>query len=162
MPLHKGQGLQHCQEGEAMNIPKETRRESYDKIRRSLTLRQKTVLAILRELGDLTAREVADTLCFLRVTPTNERNFAAPRLTELAEKGLIQAVRKKICKKTGRTVTVWSAVKEVSTPPDAQIQFEMKAWLGSLERGGRHKQNKDSQPPRDSKPSAVVHMEISM
>ena len=92
------------------NITKETRRESYRAVLPSLTARQKTILQILKDCGDMTAQQVADTLCFLRITPTNERNFAAPRLTELAEKGLVQAVGKKICGKTGRKVSVWSAV----------------------------------------------------
>lgn len=92
-----------------MSIPKETRYESYEKMKISLRTRQKIVLAILWQCGDMTAQEVADTLCFLRVTPTNERNFAAPRLTELCDKGLVAAVGKKICAKTKRMVTVWSA-----------------------------------------------------
>jgi predicted ArsR family transcriptional regulator len=163
--LQTGLDLQHSKEGKKkMSIPNETRRERYDKILLSLTARQKIVLAILKELGDLTAQEVADTLCFLRITPTNERNFSAPRLTELCDKGLVVAVRKKICKKTGRTVTVWSAVKpqKTSPPSDAQIQFELKAWLDSLPRGGgKRKQNNDTQPPRNT-PSAVLRMKISM
>jgi len=112
-----------------MSIPKETRRESYEAIAPTLKKRQRIVLNILWERGDMTAQQVADTLCFLRITPTNERNFAAPRLTELCEMWLVLAVGKRTCKKTGRTVTVWSAVKESvpQKPPDAQIQFEMKA-----------------------------------
>lgn len=97
-----------------MSVTSETRRESYDRVLPTLTMRQKIVLAFLREYGDMTAQEVADMLCFLRATPTNERNFAAPRLTELADKGLVMAVGKKVCKKTSRTVAVWSAVKEGS------------------------------------------------
>lgn len=95
-----------------MSIPKETRRESYEAILPTLTARQKIVLQILRECGDLTAQEIADELHRRGVTPTNERNFAAPRLTELAAAGLVQAVGKKICGKTGRKVSVWSAVME--------------------------------------------------
>lgn len=97
-----------------MSITNETRRESYDRVLPSLTARQKIVLAILQGYGDMTAQEVADTLCFFLVTPTNERNFAAPRLTELADKGLVMVVGKKKCKKTGRSVAVWAAGKEGS------------------------------------------------
>jgi hypothetical protein len=127
-----------------MSIPKETRRESYEAIAPTLRKRQKIVLAILRDYGDLTAQEVADTLCVLRITPTNERNFAAPRLTELCEMGLVEAVGKKVCKKTGRTVTVWSAAgnkvnkskPEPAKPAPLQIELSMRIWLNSLERGG--------------------------
>jgi predicted ArsR family transcriptional regulator len=120
-----------------MSIPRETRRESYDKILPTLTARQETVLAILRGCGDMTAQEAANTLCYLRITPTNERNFAASRLTELCDMGLVKPVRKTVCKKTGRTVTVWSAVKkDVPVPLNIQIQIEMRVWLDSLDRGG--------------------------
>ncbi|OGO91780.1 MAG: hypothetical protein A2Y17_13565 [Clostridiales bacterium GWF2_38_85] len=95
-----------------MNITNETRSESYNIIRKTLTGRHKTVLQILRDWGDLTAQEVATVLLLDGITPTDERNFAAPRLTELTEAKLVQAVGKKICEKTGRRVTVWSAVKE--------------------------------------------------
>lgn len=95
-----------------MSITEETRRESYHAILLTLTQRQKTVLQILRECGDLTAQEIAAELHRQGVTPTDERNFAAPRLTELCDMGLVKAVGKKICGKTGRNVTVWSAAKE--------------------------------------------------
>jgi hypothetical protein len=157
--VQKRLGFFGQKEGRAMSIQSETRRESYERIKTTLTARQKTVLAILRELGDLTAQEVADTLCFLRITPTNERNFAAPRLTELAEKGLVTAVSKKVCKKTGRTVTVWSAVKEVSTPPPApQITLEMRIWLNSLERGGKkHKNGTNPKGGTDEQSRRLLH-----
>jgi hypothetical protein len=151
-------GLQNFKEGKAMSIPKETRRESYNIIRNTLTQRQRVVLQILRDWGDLTAQEVATVLLWSGITPTDERNFAAPRLTELAEAGLVQAVGKKICDKTGRRVTVWSAVAKpkASPPTDNQTQFEMQTWLNSLERGGgNRKPNKDKKPPRNT--LAVLH-----
>ena len=92
------------------SITNETRRESYHAVLPTLTARHKAVLRILKEWGDLTAQEVATVLQLEGITPTDERNFAAPRLTELAEKGLIQAVGKKICGKTGRMVSVWSVI----------------------------------------------------
>ena len=93
------------------NITKEPRRESYQAVLSTLTERQKTVLTILKESGDMTAQEIAAELHRRGITPTDERNFAALRLTELADKGLVQAVGKKICGKTGRKVSVWSAVR---------------------------------------------------
>ena len=92
------------------SITKETRRESYYAVLTTLTERQRTVLAILQECGNMTAQEIAYKLYKRRITPTDERNFAAPRLTELADKGLVQTVGKKICGKTGRNVSIWSAI----------------------------------------------------
>lgn len=96
------------------NITKETRRESYHSVLTTLTERQKTILIILKDCGDMTAQEIATELHRRGITPTDERNFSAPRLTELAEKGLIQAIGKKICSKTGRKVSVWSVIKKDS------------------------------------------------
>ncbi len=93
-----------------MSTTKETRRESYHAVLPTLTARHKTVLQILKDCGDMTAQEIAAELQSRGVTPTDERNFSAPRLTELADKGLVQAVGKKVCGKTGRKVTVWSAI----------------------------------------------------
>ena len=95
-------------------ITKETRRESYYTVLTTLTERHKAVLTILKECGDMTAQEIATELYKRGITPTDERNFAAPRLTELADKGMVQAVGKKICGKTGRKVSIWSAIRVVS------------------------------------------------
>ena len=95
-----------------MDIPKETRRESYDAVLPTAELRRNIILDILRGHGGMTAQEVADELHRRGCTPSNERNFAAPRLTELKEAGKVEATGKKICGKTGRNVTVWAVRKE--------------------------------------------------
>ena len=97
-----------------MSVTQETRRESHQIVKLTLTERQGNVLLILKECGDMTAQEVAAELHRRGITPTDERNFAAPRLTELSKVGLVEAVDKKICDKTGRKVAVWAAVKEDS------------------------------------------------
>jgi len=96
-----------------VDIPKETRRESYDTVLPSVKQRQSLILALLRERGPMTAQEVADELHRRGHTPSDERNFAAPRLTELKDAGKVEATGKKICGKTGRSVTLWQLVKEV-------------------------------------------------
>ena len=95
-----------------MDITNETRRESYHAVLPTVTTRQEAVLKILQEWGDMTAQEVAYILHWSGLTPDDERNHAAPRLTELKQAGKVQTVGKKICSRTGRTVTVWSAGKE--------------------------------------------------
>ena len=125
-----------------MSITEENRRDSYNIVRKTLTKRQEIVLQILRDWGDLTAQEVATVLLLDEITPTDERNFAAPRLTELAKAGLIEMVGKKICDKTGRKVTIWSAVAAQDSPKtslDAQVQLDTRTWLNSLNRGGGQK-----------------------
>ena len=99
-----------------MNIPKETRRESYNAVMQDAAARRRVILEILTEhSGGMTAREVAAELHRRGITMSIERNFAAPRLTELKEAGKTEASGKKICDYTGRSVTIWAAKKEVST-----------------------------------------------
>lgn len=95
-----------------MDIAKETRRESYDAVLPTVKQRQSVIISILRERGPMTAQEVADELHRRGYTPSDERNLAAPRLTELRDAGQVEAVGKKICSKTCRNVTVWAARKE--------------------------------------------------
>ena len=96
-----------------MEIPKETRRKSHRAVLPDVAARQAVVLGILCERGGMTAQEIAAELHLRGLTPTDERNFAAPRLTELRDAGKVEAIGKKPCGKTGRNVTVWAAVKEV-------------------------------------------------
>jgi len=92
-----------------MNIPQETRRESYEAAKQDAAARRRVILEILTEHPDgLTAREVAVELHRRGITPTDERNFAAPRLTELKDAGKIEAVGKKPCAHSGRNVAVWA------------------------------------------------------
>ncbi|MDR1002832.1 MAG: hypothetical protein LBL82_06155 [Oscillospiraceae bacterium] len=91
-------------------ITEETRRESYEAVKPTIESRQATVLNILKEGGEMTAQEIADELFRRGITPTTERNFVAPRLTELYEQGIVEPVGKKTNMNTRRTVTVWAAV----------------------------------------------------
>jgi len=59
----------------------------------------------------LTAKEIAVEMCKLGYTPTDERNFVSPRLTELVDKGEVEIVDAKKCQYSGVTVYVY-ALKE--------------------------------------------------
>lgn len=101
-----------------MSITDETRRESYDAAQEEAAARRRVVLEILSGSGGMTAREVAAELYRRGETPTGERNYAAPRLTELKAAGQIEVTGKTICADTGRSVAVWRIKKdgkEVST-----------------------------------------------
>lgn len=84
----------------------DTRAEAYEKVDK-----QKRYKQILEVLGDkeLTAKEIAVDMWQRGMIPTAERNFTAPRLTELSYKGLVEHVGKKRCVWTGKTVTVFRA-----------------------------------------------------
>lgn len=75
-------------------------------------LRYKQILEILGEWPEgLTAREIARVMYLKFYIPTEERNFTAPRLTELGRKGIVEPIGKKICAFTGKKVTVWGLCK---------------------------------------------------
>lgn len=82
----------------------DTRAEAHEKVDK-----QKRYKQILEVLGDkeLTAKEIAVDMWQRGMIPTAERNFTAPRLTELSYKGLVEHVGKKRCSWTGKTVTVF-------------------------------------------------------
>ena len=95
-----------------MDIPQETRRESYEAVKPDAAARRRVILEILAEnKNGMTAREIAGELHRRGITPTDERNFAAPRLTELYKEGKVIFTSKKLCPLTRRYVAVWT-VKE--------------------------------------------------
>ena len=95
-----------------MDISQETRRESYEAVKQDAAARRRVILEILTEHGGMTAREVAGELHRRGITPTDERNFAAPRLTELYKAGKVTCTSKRLCPLTKRYVAVWTVRKE--------------------------------------------------
>lgn len=68
--------------------------------------RYKQIIEILGDRG-LTAKEIAYILYHKKAIPSPERNFTAPRLTELSNKGVVEVIGKKTCAWTGRKVAVY-------------------------------------------------------
>ena len=60
----------------------------------------------------LTAKEIACVMYCNRDIPTNERNFTAPRLTELSKQGIVEPIGKQRCTYTGKTVAVYKLLEE--------------------------------------------------
>ena len=54
-----------------------------------------------------TAKELAVELFELGFIPSTERNYTAPRLTELEKMGFVKVIDKKKCEYTGKTVAVY-------------------------------------------------------
>ena len=82
-------------------ITKETRAESLnelDKTKRYEEIRY----ALKNEINGLTARELAKKL------GSEERNYVAPRLTELTRKNEVKVISKRYDKKTKRNVAVYA------------------------------------------------------
>lgn len=72
-------------------------------------LRYAQILEILSN-REMTAKEIAVEMCRKHYTPTAERNFVSPRLTELGRKGIVEPIAKKKCQFTGKSVSVWRAI----------------------------------------------------
>ena len=83
-----------------------TRHDSHETVDKEK--RYKQILEILAEHSvPLTAKEIAVFMFSKGYTPTTERNFSAPRLTELSNKGLVEPIGKKKCSYTGKMVSVY-------------------------------------------------------
>ena len=83
----------------------ECRRESNEIVDRQM--RYKQIIECLKEVPDMTAREVASLMCLKGYCTSPERNVSHPRLNELCIRGIVTQSGKKICKTTGRRVTTY-------------------------------------------------------
>lgn len=86
----------------------DTRAISHEGVDKQKRYRQ--ILSILAG-HEMTAKEVAVEMMLRGFIPTSERNFTAPRLTELSKAGVVEPVGRRKCKYTGKTVAVY-AVRE--------------------------------------------------
>ena len=93
-----------------MSITQETRRESYLTVK-PLIMRRRAVIFEILGNREMTANEIAEMLYIRGITPFYERNFAAPRLTELKAEGKVKVVGKRFSGITGRNISVWKQVK---------------------------------------------------
>lgn len=84
----------------------ETRTESHEKVDKNLRYSQ-IIECLLESRIGMTAKEIAVVMAQKGQIPTSERNFTAPRLTEMMEAGKVEPIGKTTCVYTGRTVTVY-------------------------------------------------------
>ena len=86
-----------------MKITTQTRQLSFNDIQEKTKKRYEQILDRLDKLE----------LFEIGVIPSTERNYTAPRLTELEKMGYVKAVDKKKCKYTGKTVAVYEKVEGI-------------------------------------------------
>ena len=82
----------------------ETRHEANETVDKAKRYAQ--IVECLQE-QPMTAKEVAVCMESKGYIPTSERNFTAPRLTELSKQGRVEPIGKKRCRYTGKTVAVY-------------------------------------------------------
>lgn len=92
------------------NTPHETRALSHESVDKN-----KRYAQILETLTlfpyPMTAKEIAVHMKNMGYIPTDERNFTAPRLTEMAQDGRVEPAGKKICTYTGKKVTAYRRIE---------------------------------------------------
>ena len=81
--------------------------ESVDKQKR-----YKQIIEILTEGKEMTAKEIAVEMYKRGYTPTSERNFASPRITELLRTGTLDVIGRKKCEYSGKSVSVFGLLNE--------------------------------------------------
>lgn len=92
-------------------ITQKTRQLSFEDIKPKRKIRYQQILDRLIT-GTKTAKEIAVELFDLELIPSTERNFTAPRLTELEKMGLVKVIDKRKCQYTGKTVAVYEITPE--------------------------------------------------
>ena len=84
----------------------ETRQLSFTDIQDK---KKKRYEQILNRLGnrEMSAKEIAVEMFELGMIASTERNYTAPRLTELEQMGYVEVIGKKKCEWTGKMVAVY-------------------------------------------------------
>lgn len=88
-----------------------TRQLSFEDIKPKQKIRYQQILDRLC-CGNKTAKEIAVELYELGYIPSTERNYTAPRLTELENMEYVKVVDKKKCKYTGKQVAVYEITQK--------------------------------------------------
>lgn len=99
--------MEIARNGEVVTLS--TRGEANDTVDKQK--RYKQIIECL-EVRPMTAKEVAVMMCDKGYIPTSERNFTAPRLTELSQDGVVEPFAKKKCEYTGKSVAVYRLRRE--------------------------------------------------
>ncbi len=77
-------------------------------------VRYSQIIEILKKSPfPMTAKEIAMEMFGKGLIPTDERNFTAPRLTELSQKGIVEPIDKVYCKYSGKLVSRYKLRKGV-------------------------------------------------
>ena len=90
-------------------ITKETRRESYEAI---LPKVKKRAAQVLQALGSraMTVSEITEELVRTGVIPYFNRNYVAPRLTELKEIGVVETCGRRKSTRSDASEAIWRRV----------------------------------------------------
>lgn len=88
---------------------KETRRESYDAILPKVKERARLILETLCD-KEMTVSEITEELVSSGKIPYFNRNYVAPRLTELKDMGIVETCGRRKATRSDATEAVWRRV----------------------------------------------------
>ena len=88
---------------------KETRRESYDAILPKVKERARLILETLGS-KEMTVSEITEELVNTGKIPYFNRNYVAPRLTELKDMGIVETCGRRKATRSDATEAVWRRV----------------------------------------------------
>lgn len=91
------------------SVTTDTRAMAHETVDKQKRYRQ--ITECLRQNGPMTAKEIAVQLWREGKIPFAERNFTAPRLTELSQNGIVEPIGKTKCRYTGKTVAVYGLME---------------------------------------------------
>ena len=94
---------------------KETRRASYEAVLPKITARCHLILDTLGT-GEMTVSEITDKLLAVGKIPYYNRNYVAPRLTELKDMGVVETCGRRKSTHSAATEAVWRR-KEAQPAP---------------------------------------------
>lgn len=73
--------------------------------------RYRQIVKVMQGREPMTAKEIAVEMRKMGYIPTSERNFSAPRLTEMERMGFVVKTGYKKCQYTKKTVSLYSLVE---------------------------------------------------
>lgn len=85
---------------------RETRRASYDAVLPKVKERSRLILETLGG-REMTVSEITDELVAAGILPYYNRNYVAPRLTELKDAGIVETCGRRQSTKSSATEAVW-------------------------------------------------------
>ena len=89
---------------------KKTRRESYEAVLPKVKERSRLILATLGS-RQMTVSEITDELVAAGKIPYYNRNYVAPRLTELKQRGIVRTCGRRRSTHSTATEAVWQRVE---------------------------------------------------
>jgi hypothetical protein len=89
---------------------KETRRKSYEEVLPKVKDRAKLILEVLGNY-EMTVSEITEELVSYGKIPYFNRNFVAPRMTELKDMGVVETCGRRKSTRSNATEAVWRKKK---------------------------------------------------